>query len=196
MSHLYSNGNKIILDLCGGTGAWSQPYKDDGYDVRLVTSPVADVRFVEYHKSLKVYGILAAPPCTVFASSGARWKRTIPEMIEGLSVVDACLRLIMIYQPEFWVLENPIGKLVRYLGKPKMYFQPFEYGDPYTKKTCLWGNFNHPITNPVEPIYKYAKNGKRFSPMHFNTGGKSEKTKRLRSITPPGFAKAFFDANK
>ena len=27
--------DKIILDLCGGTGAWSKPYKDAGYDVRL-----------------------------------------------------------------------------------------------------------------------------------------------------------------
>ena len=30
---------KIILDLCGGTGAWSAPYKEAGYDVRLVTLP-------------------------------------------------------------------------------------------------------------------------------------------------------------
>ena len=36
--------NKIILDLCGGTGAWSKPYKDAGYDVRVVTAPEWDVR--------------------------------------------------------------------------------------------------------------------------------------------------------
>ena len=34
---------KIILDLCGGTGAWSKPYKDAGYDVVLITLPRYDV---------------------------------------------------------------------------------------------------------------------------------------------------------
>ena len=30
---------KIILDLCGGTGSWSKPYRDAGYDVRVITLP-------------------------------------------------------------------------------------------------------------------------------------------------------------
>jgi len=33
------NSKKIILDLCGGTGAWSEPYADAGYDVRVITLP-------------------------------------------------------------------------------------------------------------------------------------------------------------
>ena len=56
---------KIILDLCGGTGAWSKPYKDAGYDVRLITLPDNDVR--TYVPPENVYGILAAPPCTEFS---------------------------------------------------------------------------------------------------------------------------------
>jgi hypothetical protein len=36
-------GNKIILDLCGGSGSWSKPYKEAGYDVRLITLPDNDV---------------------------------------------------------------------------------------------------------------------------------------------------------
>ena len=35
--------DKIILDLCGGTGAWSDPYREAGYDVRLVTLPDNDI---------------------------------------------------------------------------------------------------------------------------------------------------------
>lgn len=62
--------NKIILDLCGGTGAWSRPYKEAGYDVRIITLP-QDVRLIEFIAN--AYGILAAPPCTDLASSGARW---------------------------------------------------------------------------------------------------------------------------
>jgi hypothetical protein len=50
---------RIILDLCGGTGAWADPYRKAGYDVRLITLP-DDIRFVKYIG--KVHGILAAPP--------------------------------------------------------------------------------------------------------------------------------------
>ena len=35
--------NPIILDLCGGSGSWSKPYVEAGYDVRLITLPDYDV---------------------------------------------------------------------------------------------------------------------------------------------------------
>lgn len=38
-----NNSDKIILDLCGGTGSWSKPYRDAGYDVRVITLPEHDV---------------------------------------------------------------------------------------------------------------------------------------------------------
>ena len=188
---------KIILDLCGGTGAWSKPYKDADYDVRLITLPDNDVR-TYIPLDINVYGILAAPPCTHLAGSGARWwkEKGSEPLLESLSIVDACLRIIFIYSPVFWALENPVGRLIHYLGKPKMYFNPCDYGDPYTKKTCLWGNFNIPKKNPIKPIFIVDNKGNRFSPLHFSTGGKSERTKMLRAITPPGFARAFFEANK
>ena len=83
------------------------------------------------------------------------------------------------------------GLLPELLGKPEMYYQPWEYGDPYTKKTCLWGVFNAPAKNPVKPI-RSCNQGSWVQQL----GGKSERTKLLRSITPPGFAKAFYEANK
>ena len=177
--------DKIIIDLCGGTGAWSKPYSEAGYDVRVVTLP-QDVRL--YIPPDEVHGILAAPPCTVFANSGARWPRTNGAMIEGLSIMDACLRIIYTSKPKWWALENPIGKMKRYLGNPKMYFNPCDYGDPYTKKTCLWGEFTEPIKTPVEPT-----EGSKLWKMY---GGKSAHTKEMRSITPAGFAQAFFKANQ
>lgn len=181
-----NNSNKLILDLCGGTGAWSQPYKDAGYEV-IIHDIDNDVRLVEIEK-LKgnVYGVLAAPPCTVFASSGARWKRTKEEMIGAISIVDACIRIACLLEPMFWALENPVGKLRRYIGSPKMMFNPCDYGDPYTKKTLIWGDFNIPLRTPVEPVEK--------SPIHYMPPSKDRA--KLRSITPPGFAQAFYKANK
>lgn len=54
------NSDKIILDLCGGTGSWSRYYKAAGYDVRVITLPEYDV--LTYVPPGNVYGILAAPP--------------------------------------------------------------------------------------------------------------------------------------
>jgi len=192
---MIDNSKKIILDLCGGTGAWSKPYKDNGYDVRNITLPQYDVRIFKRPKE-EIYGILAAPPCTHFSGSGARWwkEKGIEALLEGLAIVDACLRIIVVTQPKFWALENPVGRLVHYLGKPVLYFDPCDYGDPYTKKTCLWGNFNIPKKNRVEPEFITLSNGKRFSKIGYLPP--SEERSKLRSITPSGFAKAFYEANK
>lgn len=196
--------DKIILDLCGGSGAWSKPYQDANYDVQLVDlnpygielSAIGQGRDVRLFPKLDspVYGVLASPPCTKFAVSGNRWKKTPEDYIGALSVVDACLRIILISNPVFWVLENPVGTLHKWLGKPRMYFTPSDYGDPYSKKTCLWGNFNPPgkwfPTKPVIP-----PKGSHSMDIHYNITSQKNRS-AIRSITPPGFVKAFFEANK
>jgi hypothetical protein len=177
------NSDKIILDLCGGTGAWSRPYKEAGYDVRLIDLP-NDVRLLEFNPQLHVWGILAAPPCTVF--SYARQRYGLPkqgELIDALSIVDACLRAAYIYNPRWWALENPRNKLRRYLGNPKIIFKQWWFGDGQEKPTCIYGNFNMPIYNP----------GKRTKPSTFKTT--RQNADKNDAITPPGFARAFFEAN-
>ena len=174
--------DKIILDLCGGTGAWSRPYREAaGYDVRLVTLPQQDVR--TYRPPRNVYGILAAPPCTVFTNAAAWVKRSREEWHESIEIVQACLAIVEQCHPVFWALENPAGRLTLLLGKPGMYFHPYDYGDPWSKKTGLWGRFRPPFKHTLrQPIGSWAGN------MHRNPA--------IRSITPPGFARAFFEANR
>ena len=183
------SNNKIILDLCGGTGAWSKPYKDNDYDVRIIDSEKCFYGDIRLFKKLdeEIYGILAAPPCTHFSSSGAMWwkQKGIELLKDSLSVVDAVFRIIYAHQPKFWVLENPVGRLVHYLGKPKHIFNPCDYGDPYTKKTCLWGKFNIPKQNKVEAIL-----GSKLNLLPESKGRAMQ-----RSITPKGFANAFYEAN-
>jgi len=197
--------NKIILDLCGGTGSWSKPYKENGYDVRIIDANEwgnldegIDIRLFKKIKE-PVYGILAAPPCTHFAGSGARWwkDKGIEPLKDGLSIVDSVFRIVFAHKPKFWVMENPVGRLVHYVGKPKMIFNPCDYGDPYTKKTCLWGEFNIPKQNIVEPEFVILPDGKRMSKIHHKTFSMNPKDRaRERSKTPPGFAKAFYESNK
>jgi hypothetical protein len=159
------NSNKIILDLCGGTGAWSKPYKDAGYDVRVITLPDCDVRnwkntwLGKYESS--VYGILAAPPCTMFSFARTNAKKP-RDLKEGMECVRACLEIIWSFMEvrqetkkktlplKFWALENPNGMLKFFLGKPAFQFNPYDFGDQYQKNTHLWGWFNEPKKNPIE----------------------------------------------
>lgn len=176
---------KVVLDLCAGTGAWSKPYGDAGYTVVLVDLP-SDVRLLHLPVG-EVHGILAAPPCTHFSVSGARWwaHKGDSALIEGLSVVDACLRIVLMLKPKWWALENPVGRLERYIGRPVMTFNPCDFGDPYTKQTCVWGSFRYPLMTPVAP----TEGSKILS------FGPSPNRWKQRSRTPAGFALAFFNAN-
>ena len=152
-----------------------------------------------------IYGILAAPPCTEFAGSGARWweEKGDNALLSGLSIFDACCRLVLFTSPVFWTFENPVGRLKHYIGKPKYIFNPCDYGDfgeAYTKKTCLWGNFNVPKPcKKLEPITSRTGHHSidEFKIHHEKVilGG-FEKRNQIRSETPKGFAKAFFQANQ
>jgi hypothetical protein len=174
-------------------------------------------------KKNKVYGILAAPPCTMF--SIARNDKTAKEPRDlrgGMQIVQACLDIIheFLYKAfrknekglKFWALENPYsGYLKRFLGEPKLVFDPWEYGDPYTKKTAIWGEFKIPEKKPVKkrdfehPTTKNARDFitcvEHFSDFKKIPDGYCEKTgyskrKVLRSMTPLGFAQQFYKANK
>ena len=205
--------NKIILDLCGGTGAWSQYYKEAGYIVINVTLPFYDLLktkikgdYIVFRggsaKPLKVriadiYGILAAPVCTMF--SLARTTAKIPrDFREGMELVKACLNIIWEcrynHKLAFWAIENPMGYLRQFIGKPVFTFDPCDFGDPHTKKTDLWGYFNMPKKKPIklnqEQIDRCKINNRKLP----NILGLTQKARR--AITPAGFAKAFYKANK
>ena len=186
-----NNSGKIILDLCGGTGAWSRPYAEAGYDVRNITLPEYDVR--TYTPPDNVYGILIAPPCDHFARVGARWwqAKGPSALLDGLSIVDACLRIVFVCDPVWWALENPIGRLKDYLGEPCYKFDPWWFGDAWTKRTWIWGRFTCPLKSidAVRPVL-VGKPRKRD-----RTARMSSSWKTQRSITPSGFARAFFAAN-
>ena len=231
--------NKIILDLCGGTGSRAKPYADAGYKVVTITLPDYDVtRTLVYDDVIEfpamtggakpiminkadIYGVLAAPPCTMFSFARTNAKKP-RDLKEGMACVRACLDIIWslmeVSQPtakktlplQFWALENPYhGFLSKFLGKPAFTFDPWEFGDGYQKRTALWGYFNQPIKTPVEMTpeakakaktnshlhtlgikFDYLKS-KDIHPEHF---GKFDRQTR-RSITPQGFARAFYKAN-
>jgi hypothetical protein len=215
-----NNSNKVIISLFDRTGVWTQPYLDAGYDVRrydlahgddiLRFFPVADI-FEMQDSGKEIVGLLAAPPCTSYSVSGARWWKTEHDaanlkMVEkkyGLwatkyfdapieyanTLVRAVEVVVELANPLFHAMENPIGRIASQndLPEPLLTFDPCNYGDPYTKRTQLWGNFNPDLpTANVEPTLG--------SKMHRLRGDVPEQ-KLKRSETPEGFAYAFFMAN-
>lgn len=186
---------KRIVSLFDYSGNWVSPYREAGYQVVQIDLKLGrDVLTLSTRNRSDIYGVLAAPPCTDFAGSGARWwadKDANGETAESVALVEHTLDLIKAWNPVFWALENPVGRLPRLvprLGEWRYAFDPCDYGEPYTKRTCLWGKFNIPKTCYVPPI-EGSKMWKRY-------GGKSDATKQARSVTPLGFAKAFFEANR
>jgi len=195
------NKDKIILDLCGGTGSWSKPYLDNGYDVRIITLPDTDV--LTYIPPKNVYGVLAAPPCTDFSLACNRlWEEKDRAGItqKSLDIVNACLNIIDTCNPKFWALENPRGRLHKFIGQPLYTFYQYEFGGKFFKPTWLWGNFNPMIIkgpineNPIK--LASAKDKDLYDlPDNYNLNIDHSKRAAKRSIFPKYFPIAFYNAN-
>lgn len=200
------NADKVVLSFFDYTGSWSKPWEEAGYQVwrfDIQTDPeVGDINnfstdfFNDWFGSFDgndVYAILAACPCTDFASSGARHfaaKDADGRTIKSIRLVRKTLAAIEYFKPAVWALENPVGRIEKLGGLPpwRLSFDPNHLGEDYTKKTLIWGRFNAdlPIA-PTEPT--------EGSKMHRKYGGKSIATKNARSETPEGFSYGFFQAN-
>jgi len=140
--------------------------------------------------------MIAFPPCTHLAVSGAAWfeeKIKDGRQQEGIdffmSMVNAPINKIAI--------ENPIGIMSGVYRKPDQIIHPYYFGDLETKATCLWLKNLPPLEHfPqddmfnkktwVEPEYIIAENGKKYSRIHWLGGGQGKE----RSKTYPGIAKA------
>ena len=204
-----SNENKIILDLCGGTGMWSKPYSDAGYDVRIITKPGHDLfTYNEWQEFIPdIHGVLFAPTCTMF--SLARTTAKNPRDLEGaMRLVNRGICIIQEIRTnsdsnlKFWALENPKGYLRQLLGKPPLTFNPMDYGANYSKKTDLWGYYNTPKLSPrkltAEEKARCAINNRELAalPDGYKLPIDFRAQQARRSMTDSHFAAAFFRANK
>ena len=155
-----------------------------------------------------IVGILSACPCTSYAGSGARWwaqqhDKPSKEWVEkkygfwAAEYFDAPVEYanflvhftqlyVEITDTAFHVLENPVGRIQEIAGlpRPTAQFQPSNFGDPYTKRTQLFGKFSPdlPVAN-VDPVEGSKVQSKMSS------------SDPERSLTPEGFSYSFFMAN-
>lgn len=155
----------------------------------------------EWHIQLDVYKILnmgwdmmlAYPPCEfltntanrVYVNNPERWRKRLEAIMFVWGLWTCRIKKIAI--------ENPVGALSTHIGKPNQYIQPYEFGHPDSKKTCLWLKNLHPLTptNEVEPEWIIPPSGKRMSITHAKTASShSPANRKLRSKTYQGIADA------
>lgn len=121
-----------------GHDAWScdlLPAEDgDGHHFQkdiLTVLPTAG--YSEHHAGWDL--LIAHPPCTHLAVSGARWfKEKAKEQAEALEFVRALLNAPI---PRI-ALENPISIISSRIRKPDQIIQPWQFGHGEVKATCLW----------------------------------------------------------
>lgn len=187
-----------LLSLFDYTGNWSAPYRAAGWEVIQIDIQLGqDILTWDYRQFPPDHfaGILAAVPCTAYAVSGARWfaeKDASGETDYFDSLTRKTLEIIEYFRPglKFWVIENPVGRIAKRVPELAKYrllsFDPCEFGDPYTKKTVLYGEFRPwLVRTPVKPT--------EGSKMHKLPPGPNRAA--LRSETPACFSRAFFAAN-
>ena len=134
--------------------------------------------------------MVAHPPCTHLAVSGARWfKGKEAEQAEALDFV----RLLLDAPIERIALENPVSIISTRIRKPDQIIQPWHFGHDASKKTCLWLK-NLPLLQDTDrlPGDDKTRRGNQ-TPSGQNRLGPSEDRWKLRSLTYPGIAEAMAD---
>lgn len=120
------------------------------------------------------------PPCTHLAVSGARWfKKKLPEQKEALEFVRTLLNAPI---PRI-ALENPVSIISSRIRRPDQIIQPWQFGHPETKATCLWLK-NLPLLQPTKilpPPYNHS--------VWYASPGPDRWKERSRTL--PGIAEAY-----
>lgn len=124
-------------------------------------------------------GLIAFPPCTHLASAGARWFKDKQDG-QQQEAVNFFLKFALAPVP-FRAVENPIGIMSRLYRKPDQVIQPYNFGHPESKATCLWLEGLPPL-KATQPL------GRGSNRIHWYPDSKGRAD--ARSATYPGIARA------
>lgn len=135
--------------------------------------------------------MIAHPPCTHLASSGARWFKD--KEVEQRKAIWFFIALATA-PVERIAIENPVGVMSRHWKRPDQIVQPYWFGDSFRKTTCLWLK-GLPLLRPTNVVDEgeshVTKSGRRL-PAWYNLPPSPDRGK-IRSKTFPGFARAMAD---
>ena len=160
-------------DCSGGHPEWH--IKDDVMNV--LRHDIIDSFKCEYDM------VIAFPPCTDLAVSGARWfkeKQADGRQQKSIQFFEFFTHL----KNEYVAIENPIGIMSSLYRKPDQIIQPWQFGHGETKATCLWLK-GLPLLEPTSIVEGRDQRVWKMPP--------SKDRAKLRSKTYPGIAKAIAD---
>ena len=150
----------------------------------------------KFYERYKICFVACFPVCTNLAGSGAQDysnKKGLPMkgitmLMDGLLLFNACEQVAS-WSGAPYLIENPVGSIPHYHRKPDYYFQPWNWGDLYQKKTCLWtGN------GFIMPKFDYVTKPEGVTQKIWLASPREGRANE-RSETPEGFARAVFEAN-
>jgi len=220
-----------VLGLFTGFRSWEKPFIENGDNVFMTDinkdytycNYIGDLRNINIDEIVSQLGgvpdiIVASPPCTTFsiASCSHHWHPPTKEglrvpksdnAIIGLELLDKTLELIELFNPQFWIIENPRGlmrKMKSLEGINRKTIWYCQYSDLRAKPTDLWGVWpksfiprkeckNHTFKNGVKVsthcTHEVARRGAK-------TGTQGLKNNALRSVIPFELCQDWFNSCK
>ena len=139
--------------------------------------------------------MIAHPTCTYLCVSGLHWNSRIPGRQKKTEEALEFVRLLLAFPIPRIALENPIGCISTHIRKPDQIIQPWQFGHPESKQTCLWLK-GLPLLVPTEILQpnEFQVNGKprwrNQTPSGQSNLGPSEERWKLRSKTYQGIGNA------
>lgn len=135
--------------------------------------------------------IIAHPPCTYLSNAGARFlypkgelnKERYKKGLKAAMFFNCFLKV----QCDKVAIENPIPSKIYNLPKYSQTIQPYEYGHPFKKKTCLWLK-GLPELIPTKILPENERQTTKIAGNWFNKGGKDRQKNRSKTFL--GIAKA------
>lgn len=155
---------------------------------------------LEHEISGKWDMIIAFPPCTYLTVTGKRWynyekygDKAIQRMLDRNDAIKFFMTIVNADCDKI-AIENPVGIMSTQWRKPDQIIQPYQYGDAYEKRTCIWLK-GLPMFLPTKivdiPDRIQFKSGKTMAKWYVEAGNLSKEQRALvRSKTFPGIAKA------
>lgn len=161
-----------VLVACEFTGNVRNAFRARGHEA-ISCDPAGTESHPEWHYPGDVADIIdnrwdmmiAFPPCTYLSNAGNYWLKDFryppsragelwpldEERMEQRRLALDFVRLLMGAPIPKICIENPVGVISSQIRKPDQYIQPYWFGHPYSKKTCLWlkGLPRLRATNPV-----------------------------------------------
>ena len=133
--------------------------------------------------------VLAFPPCTHLSSSGAAWFKQKQRDGRQQRGIGFFLAFTALDHVPMVAIENPIGIMSKLYRKPDQIIQPWMFGHPETKATCLWLK-GLPLLEPTNNVREEMESLPENERMRIHYLPPSPERGMLRSKTFPGVAKA------